>query len=115
MNKLKYYKIAKAVALIAIFVTGACAMLSTDILEFAKSLHAFSQGSITSEVYGSLWVLYNATSVGSITCEKLDNVFTSIKLMQQIKADKFLYLKGKDIGLALDKARMEAADIFVQS
>ena len=83
-----------------------------DILEFAKSLHAFSQGSITSEVYGSLWVLYNATSVGSITCEKLDNVFTSIKLMQQIKADKFLHLKGKDIGLALDKARMEAADIF---
>ena len=35
--------------------------------------------------------------------------------MQQIKADKFLHLKGKDIGLALDNARMEAADIFVQS
>lgn len=40
-NKLKYYRITRAVALIAIFVTGACAMLSTDILEFAKNSMLF--------------------------------------------------------------------------
>jgi len=40
-NKLKYYKITKAVALIAIFVTGACAMLSTGTLSFAKNSMLF--------------------------------------------------------------------------
>ena len=81
-----------------------------NILSFAKSVQAFSQGTLYADVMRAITILHQAGKETHDKRAKLDMVdFVKLAIirMSTISSDGFQHLSGKQIGEAMDRARID--------